>query len=73
MPYSQEDFKYLLHQFASHKYFQLNLNSTQLNLNPIIELNLVKFKHYAMYLNSIQLNQDLIQVSMQCCSHFNLI
>ncbi len=36
MSYSQEDFEYLLHRFASH--------CIQLNFNPIFELNLVEFE-----------------------------
>jgi len=44
MPSLQEDFKYILHQFASHKYLQFNLNSTQLHLDQIIELNWVELQ-----------------------------
>jgi hypothetical protein len=52
-PYPQEDFEYIFHQFASHL-FLMNLNSIQLNLNPIVELKFVELKFNPIYLGSLK-------------------
>ncbi len=70
-PYSQEDFEYILHQFAFHL-FLMNLNSIQLNLNPIVELNFVKLKFNQIYLGSIKFKFNSICIAMLFMLQFHI-